>query len=339
MRRSLKVLALLDLVEPPSSADLAKELETEDWITEAHVLDALSSLGHEYSIFGLYDDVRPLIDTITRDKPDVVFNLIEQFDGKRWLDKSVAGILDLLNVPYTGAGTLGLGIARDKALAKKILTYHHVRTPRFAVFHRGKTIKPPKNLVYPLFVKPAREDASEGVTLSSFVKREKQLVERIHFIHESMDCDVIVEEYIDGTEIYCSILGNDRLRVFPLRRLYFERSQAPRFMTFRLKWDSKYQEKWGLMSGFMPDLDADIVREIGRISKRAYRALQLQDYARIDLRLSTEGKPYVIEANPNPYLAWGEDYAESALEGGIDYEELIDRILRLALQRSHASSS
>ena len=130
------------------------------------------------------------------------------------------------------------------------------------------------------------------------------------------------------------MLGNDRLRVFPLRRLYFERSKAPRFMTYRLKWDPKYQEKWGLMSGFAPELPDEVVREVGRISKRTYRALQLRDYARIDLRLSPEGKPYVIEANPNPYLAWGEDYAESALEGGIDYEELIDRILRLALARA-----
>jgi D-alanine-D-alanine ligase len=230
---------------------------------------------------------------------------------------------------------MGLGLARDKALAKKVLAYHNVRTPRFVVCRRGKPVKIPRQMRYPLFVKPVREDASEGITLASFTRRPKQTLERVRFVQESLDCDAIVEEYVEGIELYCSVLGNGRLRVFPLRRLYFERSKkAPKFMTFRLKWDPRCQKRWGLHSGFAPDLPAGVVREVQRISKRAYRSLLMRDYARIDLRLSNDGKPYVIEANPNPYLAYGEDFAESAEEGGVDYNQLIDRILHLAVARS-----
>lgn len=334
MRRRLKVLCIFDLAEPAGDTDLTEELKTDDWMTERHVLEALGGLGHEAPVVGVYDDVVPLIESVKSKKPDVAFNLTEHFAGDRSLDKSVAAILDLLGVPYTGSGPMGLGLARDKALAKKILSYHKVRVPRFLEFERGSAIKIPKHVPYPLIVKPIGEDASEGISLASLVRRKKELEERVRFVHESVGRGAIAEEYVEGRELYCSVLGNRRLRVLPIRELCVENPKGPKFLTYRLKWDAKYQEKWGLMVGFVPDLPPEIVRRIVRISKRVYRALQMRDYARIDIRLAPDGRVYVLEANPNPFLAKEEDFAESAQEAGIDYEPLIDRILSLALRRA-----
>jgi len=335
MRRKLKVLCVFDLVEPPSGPDLAEELKTPDWKTERHVLKALGKLGHQTSIIGIYDDVTPLVNLIRNDPPDVAFNLTEHFCGDRSLDKSIAALLELLGVPYTGTGPLGLALARDKALSKKILTYHHIRTPAFIEFERGRRIKIPKHVPYPVIVKPVGEDASEGIARASLVRRDSDLVQRVKFVHESVERDAIAEQYIDGRDIFCSILGNDRLRVLPLRTMWYgTKPGRPKFLTYRLKWDMDYQQRWGLEFGFAVDLPDDVYDKVGHVSRRAYRALVLRDYGRIDLRVTEDGKIYVIEANPNPYLAQAEDFADSALEGGIEYEALIDRILSLALKRA-----
>ncbi len=335
MRRHLKVLCVFDLIEPASSPDLAKELLTEDWITERHVLEALGELGHEAQIVSVFDDVAPLIEKVKADRPDVVFNLTEHFGGDRSFDKSIAAIFDLLGVPYTGSGPMGLGLARDKALAKKILSYHRVRVPEFVGFERGGRVKIPKHMPYPVIVKPIAEDASEGIARASLVRRGKELAERVRFVHESMGRDAIAEEYIEGREIFCSILGNGRLRVLPLRTVSLgSRPGRPKFFTYRLKWDRDYQQRWGIEFGFASDLPPETRKRIGRISKRVYRALEMRDYARIDIRLAPDGRVYVLEANPNPFLARNEDFAESAQEAGIDYEMLIDRILGLALRRA-----
>ncbi len=335
MRQKLKVLCVFDLIERPSGPDLASELQTEDWKTERHVLEALATLGHETSIVGVLDDVTPLIEKIKSCSPDVAFNLTEHFGGDRSLDKSIAALLDLLGVPYTGAGPLGLALARDKALSKKILTYHRVRTPAFIEFERGKRIKIPKHVPYPVIVKPVGEDASEGISRASLVGRDRDLAERVRIVHESVERNAIAEQYIEGQEIFCSILGNDRLRVLPLRTMWYGTKRGrPKFLTFRLKWDMDYQQRWGLEFGFAVDLPEEIYKRIGQISKRTYRALVLQDYGRIDIRVTSDGRIYVIEANPNPFLARREDFADSALEAGIEYEAMIDRILSLALKRA-----
>jgi len=335
MKRKLDVLCVFDLIEPPSGPNLVKELKTNDWKTERHVLRALEKLGHRPSIIGVLDDVTPLVDRIRTSPPDIVFNLTEHFGGDRSLDKSIAALLDLLGVPYTGAGPLGLALARDKALSKKILTYHHIRTPSFIEFKRGKRIKVPKHVPYPVIVKPVGEDASEGISRASLVHRDKDLVERVRFVHESVERNAIAEQYIEGREIFCSILGNDRLRVLPLRTMWYgTKPGRPKFLTYRLKWDMDYQQRWGLEFGFEVEFSDEVYDRIGQVSKRTYRALVLRDYGRIDLRVTEDNKIYVIEANPNPFLARREDFADSALEDGIEYEAMIDRILSLALKRS-----
>ncbi|GAH79173.1 unnamed protein product, partial [marine sediment metagenome] len=224
--------------------------------------------------------------------------------------------------------------ARDKVLAKKILTYHHIRVPAFVEFERGKRLKIPKHMPYPVIVKPVGEDASEGIARASLVRRDAELARRVGFVHESVGRDAIAEEYVEGREIFCSVLGNDRLRVLPLRTVWLgTKPGRPKFLTYRLKWNTDYQQKWGLEFGFAADLPDETAERIGRVSKRVYRALELRDYGRIDLRVTPEGRIYVLEANPNPFLAKSEDFAESAQEAGIDYPELVERIMSLALKR------
>ena len=336
MRRKLKVLCLFDLVEPASGPDFHEELESdEDWQTESDVLHVLGELGHEVRTVGLFDDVNTVIDAVRSFQPDVVFNLTEQFGGDRSLDKSIAAMLDLLRVPYTGAGPIGLALARDKALAKKILSYHRVSVPDFVAFERERKIRIPRHVPYPVIVKPLREDASEGISRASLVRRDSDLRKRVEWILESFGTDAIAEQYIDGRELYCGLMGNHRLRVFPLRELKMgKRPGRPKFLTFRLKWDADLRQRWGVDFGFAPDIDPKTVRDIGRACKRACRVLHLRDYARIDLRLTPEGRIYVIEANPNPALAEVEDFAQSAQEAGIDYPDLIERIMSLAIRRS-----
>jgi len=334
MKRKLRVLCLFDIIEPKEGEDFSRELETEDWRTEADILRALEDLGHERSVVGVFDDVSPIVQRVREYGPDVVFNLTEQFAGHRDLDKSIAAVLDLLGVPYTGAGPMGLGLARDKALAKKILTYHRVGVPAFVAFERGRNVKIPRRMPYPVIVKPLAEDASEGIARASLVSRDSDLRRRVRFIHQSVGTDAIAEEYVEGREVFCSILGNDRLRVLPLREVTMGNDpRRPRFCTYRIKWDPDHRQRWGVEFGFVTDLDREVARRVSRVCKRAYRVLQMRDYARLDLRLAPDGRIVIFEANPNPFLARGEDFAESASEAGIDYPELVDRILALAVRR------
>ena len=335
MRRKLKVLCLFDLVEPPKSLDFSEDLKTPDWQTEAEVLAALEVLGHEIHTVGLLDDITTVIQAVREVKPDVVFNLTEQYDGDRSQDKSIAALLELLQVPYTGAGPMGLALARDKALAKEILAYHRIRVPQFFTFHRGEKIRIPRHVAYPVIVKPLGEDASEGIARASLVRRDSDLRKRVEWVLESFGRDAIVEQYIEGRELYCGVMGNGRLRVFPLRELKMgNKPGRPKFLTFTLKWNNDMRQRWGIDFGFAQDIDPKLVADIGRTCKRVYRLLQLRDYGRIDLRLTADGQMYIIEANPNPAIGEQEDFAQGALETGIGYPGLIDRIISLAMRRS-----
>ena len=267
-------------------------------------------------------------------KPDLVFNLTEQYCGERLWDKNIVGVLEMLQIPYTGSGPMGLMLCRDKRLCKELLGHHKIRVPNFLSLPWNLKTRIPKNIQYPLVVKPALADGSEGISNASLVSNQQALEERAAFIHERWQQDVIAEEYIEGRELYVTILGNKRLKVFPARECLFdfEGEEGPRLATYQVKWNDEYRERWKIHFGF-GDLDSDTFQRISRICKRIFRILHLQDYGRIDLRLRPDGRIYILEANPNPDLAYGEEVAESAEKGGCPYEELIRRIIRHALQR------
>lgn len=335
MAKKLKVLALFDAVRPTTlDQDLSAELKTVDWKTEAALLQALDQLGHTHEQLALFDDLDLLRQKLQTFTPDVIFNLADQFRNNRAFDQHIASYLALHDIPFTGCGPTGLTLCKHKGISKKILSYHRIHTPAFVLIPRGRRPVRPKHLRFPILVKPLKEEASYGIAQASFVETDDQFRERVTFLHENTGNDVIAEEYIEGRELYVSLIGNHRLQVFPIRELVFREvpPDEPKIATYKAKWDEAYRQKWGLENRFAEGLEPAVVREIESVCKRIYHLLTIDGYARIDLRLNAQNEVYFIEANPNPALAPDEDFAESARQAGIAYPQLIDRIARLALK-------
>jgi D-alanine-D-alanine ligase len=242
----------------------------------------------------------------------------------------------MMEIPYTGSSPTGLTLCKNKAMAKEILGYHRIRVPESAVFPRGCVVRRPKRLTFPLFIKPLKEEASYGISQDSFVETDQALEERVRFVHEKMNQDALAEEYIEGRELYVSILGNGRLRAFPIREVIFSEipEGKPRFATFKAKWDDAYRKRWGIQNIFAAPLPEGVAQRIAKICKKVYRVLQIRGYGRIDLRLTLAGEVVVLEANPNPNLDRDDEFAQSAMKSGLTYEGLVQRILHLALADS-----
>jgi len=335
VKRKLKVLALFDAVAPTTlDQDLSAELKSEDWKTEANVLAALGELGHTTDHLAIFDDVDLLRQKVRSFEPDLIFNLADQFKNNRAFDQNIVSFLELQGLPFTGCGSTGLVLCKHKGISKKILSYHRIHVPEFAVIPRGKRCARPKRLKFPILVKPLKEEASLGISQASFVETDEQFKERVLFIHEKYDSDVIAEEYIEGRELYVSILGNHRLQVFPIRELVFQEvpPDEPKIATYRAKWDEEYRKRWGLQNRFAEGLEPAVAENIEQICKRIYHLLTIDGYARLDLRLNARNEVYFIEANPNPILAADEDFALSAARASLSYPQLIDRIIRTGLK-------
>jgi D-alanine-D-alanine ligase len=334
VKRKLKVLALFDAVAPTTlDQDLSAELKTDDWKTEANVLEALRSLGHVVEHLAIFDDLDLLRQKLQSFEPDVIFNLADQFKNNRAFDQNIVSFLEMQGLPFTGCGSTGLTLCKHKGISKKILGYHRIRVPDFVTVARGKRFARPKRLKFPILVKPLKEEASLGISQASFVESDEQFKERVQYIHEKLDCDVIAEEYIEGRELYVSTLGNHRLQVFPIRELVFKEvpPDEPKIATYRAKWDEEYRKRWGLQNQFAEGLEPALTADIEQTCKRIYHLLTIDGYARLDLRVTANKEVYFIEANPNPILAQDEDFAQSAMKAGVTYPQLVDRIVRIAL--------
>ena len=335
MKKRLQVLVLFDLrAPPPEDRGSSEELKTEEKKTEASVIRAIKKLGHEVRVLGVYDDPGMILDEIRSHSPDVVFNLTEEFNSRSAYERNVVALLQMLDVRYTGTGPTGLTLCKNKGMAKEILAYHRIQFPDFAIFPLGSAIRRPKRLAFPLFIKPLKNEASYGISQDSFVENDQAFEDRIRFIHESMKQEALAEEYIEGRELYVSILGNRHLQVLPIREVIFSKvpEDRPRFSTFKAKWDEAYRQRWGIQNTFAQDLPDGMAGRIARVCKKVYRALHIWGYGRIDLRLTPEGRILVLEANPNPGLALDDEFAQSALKAGMTYEKLVQRIIRLAIQ-------
>ncbi len=331
--RAVRVLALVhDHLVPPEDATGIDVLEAE-WKMEYDVIETLRESGHDVRVLGIHDDLSGIRVATEEFTPHIVFNLMEAFAGVTTFDQNVVSYLELLRLSYTGCNPRGLILARDKALSKKLLAYHRVPVPEFTVVRRGRKPVLSKRLQFPLIVKSLFFEASAGISQASVVENVEQLQKRVAFIHEHLGTAAIVEQFIDGRELYVGILGNERLEVLPVWEMSF--AQMPdnrwRIATERVKWSTQYQKRHGIMTNAAV-LEPEMAHRIQRIARRAYTALDLNGYARIDIRLDEAGRPYVLEANPNPNLAYGEDFAESAETHGISYEKLLDRILTLGLR-------
>ncbi len=332
MKKS-RVLALVHLeLKPPD--DPARYNTGVEWKMEFDVIDTLRHLGHEVEVLGLDDDLSILGAVVERVRPQVLFNLLEDFHGVAVNDQHWVSHLELLGVPYTGCNPRGLLLARDKAISKKILAYDRITAPGFAVYRKGERSACTGELRFPLIVKSLIFDGSVGISQASVVASEKKLLERVRFIHDDIGTDAIVEEFIEGRELYVGVLGNDRLETLPVWELRFKHRPASTRLiaTERVKWSQKYQRKVGVQSG-LARLSTAKREEVESLARRIYSLLELSGYGRIDFRMAPDGTVYFLEANPNPQLAYGEDFAESAEKGGVSYEALMERIMSLALSR------
>jgi D-alanine-D-alanine ligase len=340
--KKLRVLVLMhpDHVPPDSIDDLSPQ-EALALKAEYDIVQCLRKLGHEPRALGVQDEFLPIRDAVEEFKPDVVFNLLEEFHSNMLFDQNVVSLLELLRVPYTGCNPRGLVLARSKSLGKKLLAYHRIPVPDFLVIPRGHRTRRPKKLEFPLIVKSLLEHSSFGIAQASLVKDDEELAERVAFVHDSVGTDAIAEQFIEGREIYVGVLGNDRLVALPPIELVFEKmpANAPLIATAKVKHDVAYQQKRGIALKGAEGIGPDVMERIARLAKRIYKTLELEGYARIDFRLSASNIPYFLDANPNPDISDGEELASAAALIGMSYGDLISRILSLAMKRGASGAA
>ncbi|MGE5157360.1 MAG: D-alanine--D-alanine ligase family protein [Gemmatimonas sp.] len=341
--RRLRILVLMhpDFV-PPDSTEGYTARQINEWKTEYDVVSTLRAAGHDVHPLGVQEELKPVRDGIEGFKPHVAFNLLEQFHHEPVYDQHIPSYLELMRIPYTGCNPRGLILARGKDLSKTLVHYRRIAVPAFAVFPMRRKVKRPARLALPLIVKSLSEDGSRGISQASVVETDEKLAERVAFIHAQVGTAAIAEQYIEGRELYVGVLGNNRLQVLPVWELKFGTmgGQGSRLIaTEKVKHDIGYQERVGIVDGPAENLTPEVSAHIQRTAKRIYRTLGLDGYARIDFRLSADGTPYFIEANPNPEIAKNQEFATAARHDGLDYPDLLHRIVALGISRAKAGIS
>lgn len=299
--------------------------------------DALSRIGHQVEPIEVDKRVEPLVTALGRAQPDLVVNIAESFAGKSALESNVAALLNLMGLRYTGSSPSGLMLAGDKILAKKMLAFHGIRTPRFATVYRG-ALDWAENLHFPVIVKPPQEDASVGLTSASVVHELKELLEQMHAMQSEFSQPVLVEEFVDGREFYVGVLGNVNATALPVIEMDFSKfpTDRPRMASWDAKWGDDSgggAEFEGTSSIFPEQLPEDLLERLNAAAVDAFHALRLRDYGRIDLRVNDAGEAFVIEVNPNCYLERESEFARAAARGGLEYDALVERIIELAMAR------
>lgn len=342
MKNPLKVLCIFDGDDPrPRGYDFAEEFSSEIWQSESEIVAGLRELGHEVRMLVLVHDIEILVEEIRENRPDVVFNLLEEFQRDAAKVPHVVCVLELMGIPYTGSTPMALRLCKDKALAKTVLAQAGVSTPAFQVVEYGKPPQRAQGLGFPIIIKPAIEDASYGISEASVVSTDKAFVKRARFLLDKTRQDVIAERYIEGRELYASLIGVEKIKVFPLRGVRFNKREkalnsgrsgklknpGPAIASYRVKWDTDYRWKWDVEYNFAENLEESVLRGVEETCKAAYRALGITGYSRIDLRLDKDNTPMILEVNPNPNLSTTEDFAHSAKKAGIGWENVLQMIL------------
>ncbi len=301
---------------------------------EEEVAEALTKLGHEPVMYELDGTLKSLLG-LARVDCDLVFNLAESFADDDTADFKIAGYLELIGKKYTGTGTHGLMLAQDKAVAKKIFAFHGIHTPVFAKSFRGR-LDFSHDLQFPVIVKPAREDGSIGIEFSAVVSTIKELMERMDWLHAHFDSPVLIEEYIDGREMYVGVIGNDKPEALPVIELDLSKlpEGTPRIAAAEVKWGKGTKAYRDTKSAVATDLPEEAVSALQQTAMAAYQALELRDYGRVDMRLQPDGRVQVIEVNPNPWLSSRAEFAMAARKSGRTYSQLVEEIVELAQARA-----
>ena len=298
------------------------------------IFEALEKLGHEPSYHVLDGRPQSLL-ALAKCSSDLIFNLTESYAGDDTKEMHVAAFLDLLEIPYTGAGPHAVILAQDKSIAKKMFAFHGIKSPYFATSYRG-TIDHAHDIAFPLIVKPTSEDGSIGIGADAVVNSVKELMERVSYIQTEFDSPALIEEYIEGREIYAAILGSyESAHALPLVELDLSKlpKGVPRIASQDVKFERETEAYKLTKSAIAEDLDEETEARLTETAIKAYRAVKLRDYGRIDMRLSSKGDVYVIEANPNPWLSSGQEFAMAARKSGLSYTQMIGEIVELAMAR------
>jgi D-alanine-D-alanine ligase len=304
---------------------------------EYQIADALRERGHEVFLIGVSDDLQYLVGCLDQMRPDLVFNAAEAFHGNPSLEYLVPGVLEAEGYPYTGSPPQSLLVSRNKAMSKKVLAWHDIRVPGFATWRPGETLESRGDLRYPVIVKPLQSDASAGIAQASVVQDEASLLERVTLVHERFHQPAIAEEFVDGRELYVSVIGNgDDLEILPITEMVFDKRKTraeERIATKSAKWDEDYRARKGIRNVFARPIAASVRERIESICRTAFRALWLRDYARLDVRLAPDGEVWFLEANANPFISYGHDMANAAEKAGLDYYGFVQRLVDVAMAR------
>ena len=297
------------------------------------IFEVLAKQGHRPEYFCLDGRARSL-KALAGVEFDLIFNLTESYAGDDTKDINIAAYLDLVGLPYTGSGPSGLHLAQDKAVAKRLFLFHGIRTPRFATVYEGR-LQWSDDLRFPVIVKPKREDGSIGIEFNAVVGSIKEMMERIDALHADLDTPVLIEEYIEGRELYVSVLGNDPPEALPIIELNLSDLPpgTPRIAGTEVKWERGTEAYQRTKLSVPTDLSEETWNEVQAIAVSAYRALEIRDYGRVDLRLAEDGTIYTLEVNPNPWLHSTAEFAMAARESGRDLSQLIEEIVDLAITR------
>lgn len=332
----MKIAVIFDSPHPEwDDAAFKREIEGKVEEAEYDVARALMTGGHDVLMIGIGDDVTPLLAKLAAFQPRLVFNGCEGFRKNARHEYAIAALLDMYGYRYTGSSPTALLIARNKSLTKKVLAYHGIRVPAFAEFHEGDALVRPSELRFPLIVKPLLEDASIGIAQASVVEDDASLTQRVEFIHAKYHQAAIVEELVEGREVYAGLIGNDQLQVLPLTEMTFGEPETGehRIATYKAKWDEEYRKKKKIKNVFARGFSEQLTSRIGEICSTAFHALWLQDYGRVDVRLAHDDEVYVLEVNPNPFIAAEHEMAEAAAKSGLKYNAFIQRIVDEAMAR------
>ncbi len=304
---------------------------------EYQIADALRVRGHDVILVGVRNDLQYLVQCLDEFQPDLVFNAVEAFHGNAGLEYMIPAMLEAEGFHYTGAPPLALLVSRNKAMSKKVLAYHGIRVPGFVTCRPGESLVLPEALRFPLIVKPLQSDASAGIAQASVVQDASALLERVTMIHDRFDQPAIAEEFVDGRELYVSLIGNgDTVDMLPITEMVFDKRRTrpeERIATQFAKWDEDYRARKGIRNVFARPLARATRKRIEEICRTAFRALWLRDYARLDIRLAPDGEVWFLEANANPFISYGHDMANAADKAGMDYYAFIQRLVDEAVAR------
>jgi D-alanine-D-alanine ligase len=325
---------------PDHERQMAKEVaawQEDEPEMEYQVADALRERGHEVCLVGVLDDLHYLTTCLAEIGPDLVFNCAESFQRNPALEYLVPGVLEAEGYRYTGSPPLALLVSRNKAMSKKVLAYHGIRVPGFVTYRPGEPIRISRRLRFPLIVKPLQSDASAGIAHASVVQDEAALAERVTLMHERFHQPAIAEEFIEGRELYVSMIGNgEELDLLPLTEMVFDKDKTrpeERIATQYAKWDETYRARRGIRNVFARPLGRAVRERIDTICRTAFRVLWLRDYARLDVRLAPDGEVWFLEANANPFISYGHDMANAAEKAGMDYYQFVQRLVDEAVER------